>query len=293
MHSLNYRGLLRNISLLRRVSRFVAEKTKRRTKSGQLRGFIFQVTRGNSNIKSSIEKLLCPVEISAPALSSVDQESPTLTPCMLYTGHCDVYTGTVHNNHLQSLTMCSSTHADSSPGHKCTLSHRFTFCGTPLITSNPLVSSYMNSRRAEPPLTPVKQIIRTPLHPPQLKCHESRTRSRGNRTSTGVDIDFEYQISKADFLDTPYNTCSTHKVLAPQYRLSPRHFSYPHFRIASSSYAHPPLNLATAFNGCQDLASPLIIRSSNPTTTHCTPQAVKNRGSVHLQWSPYCLGCFA
>ena len=55
------------------------------------------------------------------------------------------------------------------------------------------------------PLTPVRQIVRTPLHPPRIEHHGLRTPSRGNQTSAGVDIDFERQIFKADFLDIPHN----------------------------------------------------------------------------------------
>ena len=48
-------------------------------------------------------------------------------------------------------------------------------------------------------------------------------------------------------------------------------------------YSTLPLNLVTALNGCQDLASLLIICSSNPTTIPCVLQIVKGRGSIYSQ----------
>lgn len=186
---------------------------------------------------------MCPVGISAPALSPDDQEPPALTACMLYTGRCDEYTS---NSYLQPLLVCSLMHSGSSPDYKYTLLRQSTFCDTSLMTSAPSVYGHC----AEPPLTPARQIIRTPLYSSRIEYHGLRTPSRGNRTSAGVDIDFEHQTFKADFLDTPHNTCLTHKVFAPQYRLWARRLSYPHFRIMSSSYAHSPPNLATGFNGC-------------------------------------------
>ncbi|KXN83488.1 hypothetical protein AN958_01333 [Leucoagaricus sp. SymC.cos] len=157
-----------------------------------------------------------------------------------------------------------------------------------------------SNSRCDPPLTPVRQIIRTPAQPPRIGRQEPRASiwGHGAWNAEGIPpITLGYVVPKIDHPETPCNKnvrpCET---LAPRARHLIRRLSYPYFQLTQISHPYSPLNIPgipIASNGCQDLAPPLTIRSSNSTVTPYTPQVVKDGGVASFHWSPCCLGCIA
>jgi hypothetical protein len=287
--------------LLPRVSHFLNQKMEQRTTYRQLRLFTLQIKRHQGNTRLSDNALHSPHE----TLPLVGERTLNVGPESLFslTSHTDRPCGEHANtdkNLVPSSAMisprCSKSARDKSP-----LPRRSTLCGTPFATATSLdlASSDRLNDSIEPPLTPLRQIIRTPMHPPRVERYGLRTPPRGQRASTGGAtpfVGFCRLKSNSDFPDTPSDDIGeTGADILSRDRPSSRRLSYPHFQIAPSSYSFSPLKMpspATAFSGCQELASPLNIRSSNHAATPCTPQIVEGN-PPHLQWSPHCLGCFA
>ncbi|KAF5358253.1 hypothetical protein D9756_001834 [Leucocoprinus leucothites] len=309
-HSSAHLELSDHIAPLRRISHFLARKTEQRATSRQLRSFILQVRQNYPNTRVLNRKQLHPVENSLSVLLPAAKDAPheieelsSLVALVPHPGRRDGRASAVNNDNFRPHARFSLLCSGSSPDNARILARRSTLCGTPSMSPPPpiLASPCPTHNHDEPPLTPVRQIIRTPVHPPRIERYfEPRTPSRGNRTSAVgaiTHISLGCLVSKAEFPGTPCNSvCRVRETLAPRQRPSIRRLSYPHFHIASSSCSYSPAtmpSLATAFNGCQDLASPLTIRSSNTTATPCTPQIMKEGSSSHLQWSHHCLGCFA
>ncbi|KAF9451201.1 hypothetical protein P691DRAFT_757481 [Macrolepiota fuliginosa MF-IS2] len=299
---------LNDTSLLRLVSRFVSRKMEQQNDPRQLRRLVLLIKSNLCEMSPNISELPhCPSRSSSPPLSvglanGVSYAEDTFVPNSRPATSFVTPLTTVLDKTLPLPAISSPILHGNMVNDKSTPTHRShgisnSFTVQPNIGS--LGCTHILANRADPPLTPVNKIIRTPAYPPRLVRHEHRTPSR---TQWPFGEDFSpSEVTHLD--DSKYSDIGflkpqeTSGGLTSRDHYSMRRSSYPRFHIASPYSISSPLKLpglANALNACHELASPLTIRPSTPTATPCTPQIVKDgTRTTHLQWSPYCLGCFA